>query len=134
VWRSYEEIFVMHVALLRMSLFIPLAATLAVPTYAAPAANGEALFRQRCQICHSIAAAGSAGMGPNLNAVVGRKAAATAFAYSPALKVSKLVWTAATLDRFLSAPAKMVPGTRMVISLTDPAQRAAVIKYLASVR
>jgi cytochrome c len=102
---------------------------------AAPAAiNGETLFRQRCQMCHSVTAAAPATLGPNLKGVVGRPAASTAFNYSAALKQSKLTWTQANLDRYLSAPAKLVPGTRMAIALSDPAQRAAVIKFLSTTR
>lgn len=99
---------------------------------AAPA--GEALFRQRCQVCHSAVAAKPSTVGPNLAGVVGRKAGATAFAYSPALKASKFNWDRASLDRFLTAPTKMVPGTRMVISVTDKAQRSALIEYLAGTK
>jgi cytochrome c len=103
--------------------------------FAAPAANGETIFRQRCQICHSVAATGAAGVGPNLKGVIGRKAAASpGFNYSPALKQSNLIWTQPNLDRFLVAPTKVVPGTRMVMALTDPAQRAAVLQYLMRLR
>ncbi len=97
---------------------------------AAPAVDGGAIFRQRCQICHSVVAAAPSGVGPNLNGVAGRKAAATTFNYSPALKQSKLMWTQANLDRFIAGPTRLVPGTRMVVSLSDPAQRAEVIKFL----
>ncbi len=106
--------------------------TLALPALAA--SDGETLFRQRCQICHSVAATGAAGVGPNLKGVAGRKAAATTFNYSPALKKSTLIWTQPNLDKYLTAPTVLVPGTRMVIKVTDPAQRAAVIKYLSTVR
>jgi cytochrome c len=108
--------------------------TATVPAQAAPPApDGETLFRQRCQACHTATAGQPARVGPNLSGVVGRKAAATKpFAYSAALKASGLTWTKASLDTFLSAPAKMVPGTRMVVAVTDPAQRAALIKYLSA--
>jgi cytochrome c len=107
----------------------------ALPSMAAPPApDGEILFRQRCQTCHSVVAAAPAGVGPNLKGVVGRPAASTSFTYSAALKQSKLVWTPANLGRYLTAPSKMVPGTRMVVSLPDPAQRAAVLAYLAKTR
>jgi cytochrome c len=123
------------VATMGASLLSLWAVALAVPVFAAPApVNGEALFRQRCQACHSVAATGSAGVGPNLKAVVGRKAAGTGFNYSPALTQSKLTWTPATLDKFLSGPTRMVPGTRMIISLTDAAQRKAVIQYLSGTK
>jgi cytochrome c len=106
-----------------------------LPAFAAPpAANGEALFRQRCQVCHSVVTAKSAGVGPNLRGVVGRKAAAAAFNYSNAMQQSKITWTQANLDRYLTAPIKMVPGTRMVIAVTDAAQRAALIKYLSQTK
>jgi cytochrome c len=106
-----------------------------LPAFAAStAANGEALFRQRCQVCHSIVAAKPAGVGPNLRGVVGRKAAAAAFNYSNAMQQSKITWTGANLDRYLTAPTKMVPGTRMVIAVTDAAQRAALIKYLSQTK
>lgn len=105
------------------------------PLFAAPsAANGETLFRQRCQACHSVVAAKPSGVGPNLSGVVGRKAAATTFNYSTAMKQSKITWTQVNLDRYLAAPTKTVPGTRMVIAISDATQRAAIIKYLSQAK
>ncbi|HEX7877505.1 MAG TPA: c-type cytochrome [Sphingobium sp.] len=104
------------------------------PVAAQPAPNGEQLFRQRCAMCHVNAAGKPATLGPNLSGVVGRKAGSTAYAYSAALKASKITWTSANLDRYLSGPARMVPGTRMAVVLSDPAQRGALIKYLSSAR
>jgi len=98
------------------------------------APDGATVFRQRCQSCHVVGTARPTTLGPSLTGVVGRKAAATDFKYSAALKASGLTWSKANLDKFLSGPTKMVPGTRMVISLPDPAQRAALIDYLAAVR
>lgn len=95
-----------------------------------PAPNGEALFRQRCSMCHSVVPSQPKALGPALNGVVGRKAAATTFRYSPALAASGVTWSKANLDRFLAGPARMVPGTRMVIAVSDPAQRSALIGYL----
>ena len=106
-----------------------LAAT-ALPA-AGPAPDGATIFRQRCASCHAITPGARATLGPNLNGVVGRKAASTTFNYSPALKASNLTWTRPNLDRFLTAPGRMVPGTRMVIGITDAQQRAAVLNYLA---
>ena len=106
---------------------------MATPVQTADAPNGATIYRQRCQSCHGTAERPSP-LGPNLTGVIGRKAAATAFNYSPALKKSGLTWTRPTLDRFLGAPARTVPGTRMVISVTEPAQRAALLDYLASRR
>lgn len=101
---------------------------------APPAVNGETLFRQRCQVCHSADAAKPAGVGPNLRGVVGRKAATGTFNYSPAMKQSNITWNQTNLDRYLAAPTKTVPGTRMVIAVSDAAQRAAIIKYLSQTK
>jgi cytochrome c len=99
-------------------------------TQAKPAQPGQAAFAQ-CRACHTLNKGGANGVGPNLNGVVGRKAAAVAgFNYSPALKKSGITWTDAKLDAFLANPAGTVPGTKMVIRVTDPAKRAALIAYL----
>lgn len=109
-------------------------AAVAEPVTARPAA-GEQLFRQRCQACHSLATTGAPGtLGPNLRGVVGRKAAATGFAYSPALRKSQAIWTKEALDRFLTAPGRVIPGTRMVISVPNATDRAQVIAYLEGQR
>lgn len=110
----------------------PLGATLQPVGAAAPGPSGETLFRQRCQSCHSVTQGRNSPLGPSLIGVAGRKAAATPFNYSRALKASNLTWNRATLDRFLAAPTRTVPGTRMVIAVSDGAQRAALISYLES--
>ena len=94
--------------------------------------DGATIFKQRCQSCHQVGRTST--LGPSLTGVVGRKAASTDFKYSPALQKSGQTWTKASLDKFLAGPTKMVPGTRMVVSLPDPAQRAAVIDYLGTLR
>ena len=106
------------------------------PLSTASADTGEALFNQRCRTCHVVTPGGAPGpLAPNLRGVVGRKAATTAFrTYSPALKGSNLTWTAANLDKFLTAPTKLVPGTRMVVSIPDAAQRKALVAWLAKQR
>ena len=95
-----------------------------------PAPDGAQIFQQRCAACHTVTPGAKSVLAPSLAGVVGRKAASTAFNYSAALKASNLTWTRPNLDRFLTAPGQMVPGTRMVISVSDPAQRAAVINFL----
>jgi cytochrome c len=116
-------------ALFAASPLFVTALLLGAPVTAAPP-DGATVFRQRCQTCHSVVPGQPARLGPNLAGVVGRKAAATPFNYTPALKGSKLVWTRANLDRFLTAPTRMVPGTRMVMPITDAQQRAAVLDFL----
>src|SRR5262245_2779735 len=98
----------------------------------AAVAEGQTFFQQRCKGCHSTEPGQTSALGPNLAAVVGRPAASTEFRYSAALKASGLTWTPENLDAYLAAPVKLVPGTRMFVSIPDPAQRAAVVEYLAT--
>ena len=88
-----------------------------------------------CRACHTVQKDGKNGLGPNLHGVAGRPAASLpSFTYSAALKASKLRWDDKTLDEFLAAPMKKVPGTRMPIGTPDPAKRAAIIAYLKSLK
>ncbi|MBB3479553.1 cytochrome c [Novosphingobium sp. SG754] len=98
------------------------------------AAAGGAVFKQRCAMCHSTTPDGRPGVGPNLNNIGKRAAGSTTFAYSAALKSAKIKWDAKTLDTFLTAPGRMVPGTRMVVSLPDDRQRANVVAYLMTLK
>ncbi|MGC6401385.1 c-type cytochrome [Sphingomonas sp. FW199] len=99
-------------------------------TQAQPGQSGQTAFAQ-CRACHTVNKGGANGVGPNLNGVVGRKAASVAgFNYSPALKKSGITWTEAKLDAYLANPAATVPGTKMVIRVNDANKRAAIIAYL----
>lgn len=100
-------------------------------TGAAP--DGGAVFKQRCAICHAVAGQGGK-MGPDLTGVVGRAAGSTSFTYSPAMTSARITWTPATLETFLAAPIKTVPGSRMVVSVSDAKDRQAVVAYLASLK
>ena len=116
-------------------IIAPVAALIAVSS-AMPAAgagpDGALLFQQRCAACHAVTPGARTVLAPNLAGVLNRKVASTAFNYSPALKASNLTWTRANLDRFLQGPGQMVPGTRMVITISDPAQRAAVLNFITT--
>lgn len=73
--------------------------------------------------------------GPSLSGVVGRKAGSLPnYAYSPALKASRLTWNPVTLDRWLRDPKKLVPGTKMPFGgIADAKTRKAVVDYLMGV-
>jgi len=93
-------------------------------------AEGAAVFGQRCRGCHTVESAQISYGGPNLAGVVGRPAATARFRYSSAMRNAGLTWTREQLDAFLAAQMAKVPGTSMVISLTDAGQRQAVIEFL----
>lgn len=99
------------------------------------AAAGQKQFRLHCAVCHSVVA-GKKMIGPSLFGVVGRKAGSEeGYNYSAANKGSGLTWDDATLDRYLKAPAQVVPGTKMTYSgLKDDAARAALIAYLGTLK
>lgn len=125
----------MTVRALVSTAVLALTVTLAAPAMAAGnAATGATLVKQRCQICHVVNKGQKpTTLAPNLNGVSGRKAASTDFTlYSPALKASNITWNPAKLDAFLAAPSKLVPGTKMVIAVPNPTERADVIAYLVS--
>jgi cytochrome c len=95
------------------------------------AAMGEQVFK-RCVACHTIDKGGSNGIGPNLHGIVGRAVASHAgFSYSGAMKAKGGVWDEATLDTYLEAPMKVLPGTRMAFAgIIDAADRKALLLYL----
>jgi hypothetical protein len=91
--------------------------------------DGKAVFRERCGLCHGQI--GEGGQGPSLRGIAGRKAGGDPrFGYTQALSSAPLTWDATTLDRFLAAPRDVVPGTKMVLAVNDPAERKAIIGYL----
>jgi len=85
-----------------------------------------------CIACHSYQKDEPLQEAPPLWGVVGRKVASVeGFDYSPALRSLSGVWDRARLDRFLTNPKAMVPGTQMKLGgLPDPAERAAVLDFL----
>jgi glucose/arabinose dehydrogenase/cytochrome c2 len=107
----------------------------AAPVLGADANAGKTVFGVQCALCHSAEPNDNGGaQGPNLLGVLGRKAAATPFTYSAALKNSNLTWDHATLDRFLAAPTAVVPGSTMVIAVDKQADRENLLAYFTAVR
>src|SRR5262249_49412486 len=92
--------------------------------------KGKQIF-VKCQACHSIEK-GVNKVGPSLNGIVGTKAGDVAgYNFTDAMKNSGLTWDEATLDKYLTSPRKMVPGTRMVFpGLPKEQDRQDVIAYL----
>jgi cytochrome c len=108
----------------------------AAPAAAGDARRGEAVYAAKCALCHTTALGGPTVLGPNLFGVVGRKAGADAsFSYSRAMKSAGFTWSRRRLRTYLSAPGKVVPGTRMTyVSLKSRSQRNDLIAYLDTLK
>ena len=112
---------------------VAIAPAASVPARAQNIRDGEQVFRSQCSICHSPQP-GRNIIGPSLFGVVGRHSGQVpGFHYSQANLRSGLTWNMATLDRYLTNPQQIVPGTLMTYpGLTDPLKRTALIAYLAT--
>ena len=89
--------------------------------------RGEQLYT-RCMACHALT---MDRVGPRHCGLLGRRAGSVAgFDYSPAMKKSGIVWNAKTLDRFLSKPLGLVPGSSMTYDgVPEARDRGDLIAY-----
>jgi cytochrome c len=93
--------------------------------------RGATVF-QACAACHSTAPREHM-TGPSLANIWRRKAGTVEgfLRYSDAMKHVDIVWSEATLDRWLSNPEALIPGTSMTFpGLRDSKARKDVIAYL----
>lgn len=113
---------------------VPVSAQTAPPMPKGVAAAGEKVFNQ-CKICH-VTDKGVNRVGPSLFGIVGRKSGiAPGFKYSAANLKSGVTWNEATLYKYLEAPMKFMPGTKMAFGgLKKPQDRADVIAFLKTKR
>lgn len=95
------------------------------------AAAGATVFAQ-CSACHAVGAGAQNSVGPVLNGVVGRPAAAyPSYRYSSAMRKSGLTWDEPTLKQYLKGPDKLVPGSKMVFpGIASDEDLANVIAFL----
>jgi cytochrome c len=117
---------------MKMLLAMAVAVALLLPCVPALGAGdrvrGEQVYH-RCQGCHSIDAN---RVGPRHAGLFGRRAGSLDdYDYSDAMRASGVVWDESTLDRFLTAPRKFIPGTKMPFAgIPDAQERADLIAYL----
>ena len=95
------------------------------------------LFETTCTPCHNYDRGGEPdmyGLTLNLYGVVGRRSASVVgFQYSEDLQKSDIVWDEAIIDKFITAPKKLFPGTRMELpGVEDVKTRTGIIRYLRS--
>ena len=102
-------------------------------THQALADAGQDVFADNCAVCHSPDA-GTNKLGPSLFGVVGRKSGSVAdYTYAPAMKNAGLTWDAATLDKYVTDPQSVVPGTKMLFpGLKSADDRKALVQYLGT--
>jgi cytochrome c len=102
-----------------MKRWVRLAISIAVAASAAPASasaqdatKGQVVFNA-CRACHTIGADARNKAGPQLNGIVGHKAAAVpGFRYSDAMTEAArngLVWTEPKLTAYLESPDTFLP-------------------------
>jgi cytochrome c len=103
----------------------------AASTLRGDSARGKTIYG-RCMACHSL---DRDRTGPRHEGLIGRRVGSVpGFQYSPAMRKAGeagMVWTEATLDRFLENPTRFMPGTRMgYAGIKDPQERADLIAFL----
>jgi cytochrome c len=126
----HSEISVSHLHALSLALVLS-AVIVSSAQAGGDAAHGKTLFG-RCAACHSATAQNK--VGPGLAGVFGRPAGTVPnFRYSKAMVGYAKRWDDQTLDSFLAAPAKAVPGTTMMITVPSASDRADIIAYLKTI-
>jgi len=106
-------------------------------SWAQSLSEGRKLFETTCTPCHNYEKGGEPDMYRqtlNLYGVLGRRAATVVnFEYSEDLRKSGIVWNETTIDKFIAAPKKLLPGTRMELpGVEDVETRRRIIRFLGS--
>jgi cytochrome c len=99
----------------------------------ADVAKGEAVFK-KCTACHTIAAGGANGLGPNLHGIMGKPIGKIAgFAYSPSVAGKGGNWDWEAMNSWMKNPKGFIEGTKMSFGgLGKGEDRANLLAYLNS--
>ena len=123
------------VCLAAAALFVAIATSTHPVQAQGNAENGADVFK-KCRACHLVGEGAKDTVGPQLNKIIGRKAATseTYKTYSDNMKelgAKDLVWDDVALDKYLENPKALVPQGKMAFpGLKDKADRDDVIAYL----
>lgn len=125
-------------AMTRYAIALSTALVWAAPAIAQDVKAGADAFR-KCRACHDVGANAKNKVGPILNGVYGRAAAAVeGFNYSEAMKTAgakKLVWDEESLNGYLESPTTYLPKNKMAFAgIKDEKERADLIAYLKTVK
>ena len=121
-----------------MKMVVAIASALLLSSAAGAAAQdaaaGEKVFN-KCKACHAVGEGATNKVGPQLNGVVGRKAASVeGYTYSPALKKASdegLVLTEENIAKWVAGPKAFLPGNKMsFVGLPKEQEVKDVIAYL----
>jgi cytochrome c len=107
---------------------------LAAPAFAGDAERGRDVFEE-CAACHMVGAEARHRVGPHLNGLFGRRAAAfDDYVYSEDMRragAQGLTWTAETLHVYIENPQNLVTHTRMSYpGMEDRRDREDLFAYL----
>ncbi len=99
--------------------------------------RGQELFKA-CIRCHEVGEGAKNKVGPHLDGLIGRAAGSLdGFNYSGALKSAGkdgLVWTAETLDQYITKPREFIKGNRMsYLGMAKTEDRADLIGWLETI-
>jgi cytochrome c len=114
----------------KLLLSIVTLSALTTAAHAQDVAAGQAGFAL-CGVCHAVGEGAANKLGPILNGLDGRQSGSVAgYDYSPAIKSANITWSEATFKDFMANPSGKVPGTKMVITVSDATAAANLWAYL----
>jgi cytochrome c len=87
------------------------------PGMAADADAGQALFNQKCKVCHQIGEGAKNFVGPELNGLNGRKTGSVeGYNYSEANKGSGITWSEDEFKKYITSPKTVIANTKMIFA------------------